>query len=123
MTITFSILFMHKLNSFTLFQTLYLQNNKLKQLPSTMGTLANLRTLNLAHNLIKELPPSISALTNLQSLDLRENPRLKRLPAEVARLQCLDTLLLDPLHIVYPSPELAQQGTESVMRFLCAGLS
>jgi Leucine-rich repeat (LRR) protein len=38
---------------FSHFQTLNLQDNKLKALPSSIGSLKNLQTLNLAGNLLK----------------------------------------------------------------------
>jgi len=100
-------------------KVLYLQQNKLKTLPSNISGLTNLITLNLSDNCLKELPVSISGLTSLKTLDLRNNPKLKKIPKEVASLRCLETLLLDSHTVTYPSPALIEQGTEAVMRFLC----
>jgi len=99
--------------------TLYLENNKLKQLPASIGSLAQLRTLNLANNCIKELPAAITNLANLRTLDLRNNPKLKKLPVDICRLRCLDCLLVDPSTLTYPPPDVTDQGTEAIMRFLC----
>ena len=66
---------------------------------------------------------SISSLRSLKTLDLRSNPKLKKIPKEVAALQCLETLLLDESTITYPAAPVVAQGTEAVMRFLCQGLS
>ena len=38
---------------YTYFQTLNLQNNKLKVLPGSLGSLKNLRSLNLSGNCLK----------------------------------------------------------------------
>ena len=105
----------------SLFQTLYIQDNKLKQLPNSIGSLKNLQTLNISGNSLKEIPLSISGLVSLKTLDLRNNPKLKRIPKDVAQLRGLDTLLLDEKHINYPDQEIVSQGTEAIMRFLCSG--
>ena len=104
-----------------MFQTLNLENNKLKQLPISLGSLKQLRTLNLSGNCLKELPTSLSSLSNLTTLDLRNNPKLKKIPVEFSGLRCLVNLLLDPKHISYPSSDIVNQGTEAIMRFLCKG--
>jgi len=101
-------------------RTLYIQDNKLKQLPNSIGSLKNLQTLNISGNSLKEIPLSISGLVSLKTLDLRNNPKLKRIPKDVAQLRGLDTLLLDEKHINYPDPEIVSQGTEAIMRFLCS---
>jgi len=101
-------------------RTLYIQDNKLKQLPNSIGSLKNLQTLNISGNSLKEIPLSISGLVSLKTLDLRNNPKLKRIPKDVAQLRGLDTLLLDEKHINYPDPQIVSQGTEAIMRFLCS---
>merc|ERR1711892_359116 len=101
-------------------RALYIQDNKLKQLPNSLGSLKNLQTLNVSGNCLKEIPSSISGLVSLKTLDVRKNPKLKRIPKEVAHLRGLETLLLDEEHIEYPEPEIVSQGTEAIMRFLCS---
>jgi len=101
-------------------RALYIQDNKLKQLPNSLGSLKNLQTLNISGNCLKEIPSSISGLVSLKTLDVRKNPKLKRIPREVAHLRGLETLLLDEEHIEYPQPEIVSQGTEAIMRFLCS---
>ena len=95
----------------------------MKQLPNSIGSLKNLQTLNISGNSLKEIPLSISGLVSLKTLDLRNNPKLKRIPKDVAQLRGLDTLLLDEKHINYPDPEIVSQGTEAIMRFLCSGIT
>ena len=70
---------------------------------------------------MKELPLSMSGLVSLETLDLRDNPKLKRIPKEIAQLRGLETLLLDEKHINYPDPEIVAKGTEAILRFLCSG--
>ena len=95
----------------------------MKQLPNSIGSLKNLQTLNISGNSLKEIPLSISGLVSLKTLDLRNNPKLKRIPKDVAQLRGLDTLLLDEKHINYPDQEIVSQGTEAIMRFLCSGIA
>ena len=63
----------------------------------------------------------MSGLVSLKTLDVRDNPKLKRIPKEIAQLRGLETLLLDEKHINYPDPEIVSKGTEAIMRFLCSG--
>jgi E3 ubiquitin-protein ligase LRSAM1 len=100
-------------------RVLYLQQNKLKSLPSNLGNLTKLTTLNLSENALKEVPVSLSSLSSLKTLDLRSNPKLKKIPKEIAALRCLETLLLDETAISYPDSSIVSQGTEAIMRFLC----
>ena len=65
---------------------------------------------------------SISSLRSLKTLDLRSNPKLKKIPKELAALQCLETFLLDESVIIYPAATVVAQGTEAIMRFLCQGM-
>ena len=70
---------------------------------------------------LQEVPVALSSLSSLKTLDLRSNPKLKKIPKELAALRCLETLLLDETAITYPAPSIASQGTEAIMRFLCGG--
>jgi len=101
-------------------RALHIQDNKLKQLPNSIGSLKNLQTLNISGNCFKELPLSIRGLVSLKSLDVRNNPKLTRIPKEVAHIRSLETLLLDEKHINYPDADIVSQGTEAIMRFLCS---
>ena len=98
------------------FQALYIQDNKLKQLPNSLGSLKNLQTLNISGNCLKEIPLSISGLVSLKTLDVRKNPKLKRIPKEVAHLRGLETLLLDEEHINYPQPEKVPEGSKGFLK-------
>ena len=71
----------------------------------------------------QEVPVALSSLTSLKTLDLRSNPKLMKIPKEIAALRCLETLLLDETAITYPDSSIVCQGTEAIMRFLCQGKS
>ena len=86
--------FSFKLN-FICCQALYLQNNRIKQLPSNIGNLKNLQTLNISGNNLKDLPPSISGLTCLKTLDLSKNPKLTKLPKDIGHLHSLGRINIE----------------------------
>merc|ERR1719244_867856 len=111
------------ISQLTNLKVLYLQNNNLDKLPDDISQLTNLKVLYLQNNKLKQLPSSISGLTCLKTLDLRSNSKLKEIPKELAHLRLLETLLLDQEHITYPSPDILEQGTEAIMRFLCSECS
>ena len=62
-----------------------LQNNNLKELPSNVGDLRNLRELRIDHNNIKELPDSICDLQQLQVLHIDGND-ITALPNNIGNL-------------------------------------
>ena len=101
-------------------QALYLQNNKIKQLPHSIGDLKNLQTLNISGNNLKELPTTLPGLENLKSLDVSNN-KLVKLPKELGNLRTLETLTLDTDVVTYPSKDITKEGTEAIMRFFCSG--
>ena len=73
----------------SLLQALYLQNNKIRQFPSNLGSLKNLQTLNISGNNLKDLPSTISGLTCLKTLDITNNQKLVKLPKELGHLHSL----------------------------------
>lgn len=64
---------------------LFLNNKKLKILPSEIGVLRNLRFLDLSYNELTSLPKEIGNLISLQFLDLSHN-QLTTLPEEIGNL-------------------------------------
>lgn len=74
--------------------TLDLSNQKLKELPTTIGTLSNLRVLNLNKNQLSTLPAEIGKLRNLSTLKLNNN-QLVQLPNEITQLSKLLRLELN----------------------------
>lgn len=67
---------------------LCLGGNYLNEVPSTVGSLANLEGLILSDNALETLPSTIANLKNLKSLLLHKN-RLRMLPTEIIALKCL----------------------------------
>ncbi|XP_019166239.1 PREDICTED: putative disease resistance protein RGA3 [Ipomoea nil] len=82
--------------NFRRLRVLMLQNLELKELPSSIGFLKQLRYLNLSNNCnIKSLPECISKLVNLQTLNLINCEQLKELPRNFGQqLMSLKTLYL-----------------------------
>ncbi|KAL6228454.1 hypothetical protein ACLB2K_002404 [Fragaria x ananassa] len=89
--------------------------NELRGLPLSFGRLTNLQTLNLASNFtdLTELPDTFGDLTNLKELDLSNN-QLHDLPVTFGRLDNLTKLNLDGNPLVFPPPDIVQQGVEAV---------
>ena len=98
-----------------------MQNNKIKQLPGSIGNFQNLQTLNISGNNLKELPSTLPGLENLKSLDVSNNSKLVKLPKELGNLRTLETLTLDTDVVTYPSKDITKDGTEAIMRFFCSG--
>ncbi|XP_067145481.1 E3 ubiquitin-protein ligase LRSAM1-like isoform X2 [Centruroides vittatus] len=100
-------------------QVLNLENNKLKKLPQSIQQLKYLQILNIKGNKFTEFPFMLCKLPRLRSLDIRNN-KVTTLPKEFSMVETLQTIHLDAENFQYPSPEICKEGTESIMRFLCA---
>jgi len=74
-------------------KTLYLDSNQLTELPDSIGNLTNLKDIYLRNNQLTELPKSFRNLTNLKWLILAGN-KLTELPDSIGNLTNLKTLLL-----------------------------
>lgn len=104
------------------FQELNLSHNLLKTLPSAICNLHKLKTLDLSNNLLKILPENTGDLKCLQSLNIEGNKDLKSLPKSLCQAQKLQLIELDGSNFVYPSSEVASQGTEEIMQYICKGM-
>ncbi|CAL8105708.1 unnamed protein product [Calicophoron daubneyi] len=76
---------------------LFLYDNKLASLPSTIGHLSSLQLLLLQQNMLTTsgLPAEMSKLNKLEQLDLRHNRLENVLPPHICRLPNLQHLLLN----------------------------
>ncbi|XP_071507067.1 E3 ubiquitin-protein ligase LRSAM1-like [Diadema antillarum] len=100
-------------------QVLDVQDNKLKQLPKNIGKLQALQTLNVRGNALKELPDSVCKLRSLRTLDISNN-RITSLPRRFCDVKTLESLSLDADSMVHPSSDVCSDGTEAIMKFMCA---
>ncbi len=66
-------------------QYLILSNNKIKEIPDSIGLLTNLFELDLRNNEIKKIHNSISLLTNLIKLTL-DNNKIEKIPDSIGNL-------------------------------------
>uniref|UniRef100_A0A2K6FH32 Leucine rich repeat and sterile alpha motif containing 1 n=1 Tax=Propithecus coquereli TaxID=379532 RepID=A0A2K6FH32_PROCO len=71
-----------------------------------------------ADNKLKELPDTLGELRSLRTLDISEN-EIQRLPQMLAHVRTLETLSLDALSMVYPPQQVCGAGTAAILQFLC----
>ncbi|KAM6592662.1 hypothetical protein CsatA_000365 [Cannabis sativa] len=64
-------------------------------LSTCISTFKHLRVFDLSKLSIEVLPSSIGTMKQLRYLNLRENEKIKRLPNSICKLQSLQTLILD----------------------------
>lgn len=102
-------------------EELYLNNNQLKKLPQRLNTLEHLKILNLSNNYLRVLPDNIGTLSNLRSLHLDGNKGLKKLPQSICCCTKLSKITLDSMNLLYPPSQIALQGTEAIIKFICDG--
>lgn len=123
--------------------TLNLTGNRFKKLPEEIGALGNLRELLLANNSLERLPAQINRLqklhlldvssnnlttieqlsfmANLRILNIGGNPRLVKLPNQLATCDNLVDLVLDPNTITEPPAEVIAAGTYAIVKYLSTG--
>jgi internalin A len=87
----------------------------LRQLPTEIGQLANLRDLNLGDNELRSLPPEIGQLTTLTRICLYGN-RLRSLPAEFGHLSHLREVWLDDNDLATVPPQLGQFTSLTILK-------
>ena len=80
-----------QLCSYNFIQELFVNSNKLRSIPASIGQLRQLRHLDASFNMIESLPVELGMCTYLKTLLLFSN-RLRDLPSELGTLHLLDTL-------------------------------
>ncbi|KAB8208266.1 glucose-repressible alcohol dehydrogenase transcriptional effector [Aspergillus parasiticus] len=104
--------------SYDFLKELYLNHNKLKAVPQTIGQLRKLEHLDLSGNDLTELPEEIGMLTSLKKLYLFDN-NIRTLPYEMGYLYRLDTLGIEgnPLNDILKS-QIMKEGTRALIKYL-----
>lgn len=70
-------------------QLLWAGENRLDEVPATLGRLTNLRSLRLETNWLRTIPVELGQCTLLEDLNLFNNPSLYQPPSEVVVRGCL----------------------------------
>ncbi|CAK5265523.1 unnamed protein product [Mycena citricolor] len=89
--------------------TLYVQNNRLENLPWSFPRMRRLITLNISNNKFRTFPLGVSELTSLRDLDISFNS-ISELPEEIGRLKCLERLVIVGNQVSKLPDEFSQLG-------------
>lgn len=103
---------------FVLFQELYLQENRIRKLPSEIVHLSHLSVLNVSRNNLKCLPETIGELRQLSTLDLRYNKSMQKLPKSLGNAQRITDLEINGLSLSYPPKDVLDGGAVVIVAFL-----
>lgn len=97
---------------------LYLQNNKIQDLPDDFfEILPNLTWFDIRDNRLSNIPKSIKNHQNLSHL-LLQNNNLTTLPNELGTVMSLKVLQISGNPLIYPPKEIINAGTGKTMQFL-----
>ncbi|XP_027696300.1 leucine-rich repeat-containing protein 27 isoform X2 [Vombatus ursinus] len=97
---------------------LHLQRNELIIIPKDFfQLLPNLVWLDLRHNKIKAIPSGIGSHKNLKTLLMEKNP-IKTLPVELGNLASLKALNLRSCPLEFPPRDVIRKGLLSILAFL-----
>ncbi|XP_031812930.1 leucine-rich repeat-containing protein 27 isoform X2 [Sarcophilus harrisii] len=97
---------------------LHLQRNELSIIPKDFfQLLPNLVWLDLRHNKIKAIPSGIGSHKNLKTLLMEKNP-IKALPVELGNLMSLKALNLRSCPLEFPPPHVIHKGLPAILAFL-----
>ena len=103
---------------FTFLTCIYLNNNRLTQLPKELGLLKGLTRLDVSGNQITSIPPQLGMLTNLKEFLLFDND-IQTLPNELGTLYQLEILGLEGNPIVEPYKSVfLRDGTQGLISYL-----
>eukprot|EP00187_Rhodella_violacea_P017305 CAMPEP_0184722892 /NCGR_PEP_ID=MMETSP0314-20130426/23612_1 /TAXON_ID=38298 /ORGANISM="Rhodella maculata, Strain CCMP 736" /LENGTH=284 /DNA_ID=CAMNT_0027187581 /DNA_START=55 /DNA_END=907 /DNA_ORIENTATION=+ len=98
-------------------QELHAYGNNFKELPDSIGSLHSLRLLNVGRNQIQSLPESIGELRALESLFVYENT-LSRLPASVTKLASLTAInVLNNFDMPMPPQDVYGGGPKAIAAY------
>ncbi|EDL17848.1 mCG21945, isoform CRA_a [Mus musculus] len=99
-------------------QQLHLQRNLLREIPEDFfQLLPNLTWLDLRYNKIKVLPSGIGSHKHLKTLLLERNP-IKMLPVELGQVTTLTALNLRHCPLEFPPRLIVQKGLVAILTFL-----
>lgn len=90
-------------------------------MPENISKLENLEILDVSNNLLKSLPETLGNLTKLKRLNISGNSSIQYLPKSICKAQRLVMLELDIENLLYPPKVVAENGIESIMRYICNG--
>eukprot|EP00026_Physarum_polycephalum_P007638 Phypoly_transcript_07703.p1 GENE.Phypoly_transcript_07703~~Phypoly_transcript_07703.p1 ORF type:complete len:369 (+),score=52.75 Phypoly_transcript_07703:408-1514(+) len=92
--------------SFFRTRTLYLFNNLLTEIPSSISLLSNLREMDLSHNRISTLHENLTLLPHLETINLTDN-KLPSFPLLLTRIPSLQTLQIGSNNLTYIPSEVS----------------
>ncbi|VDM67760.1 unnamed protein product [Strongylus vulgaris] len=99
---------------YEIIRNLELSQNKIKELPSDIGSFRALKQLHLAENVLTELPDEIGSLSNLEILNVHSN-KLSLLPDSIVGCTSLKTLILSANNFIqFPIPVCHLMSLETV---------
>jgi Leucine-rich repeat (LRR) protein len=91
--------------------------NQLTSIPKELGQLKKLMLLDLDKNQLTSVPKEFGQLKNLVSLNISFN-ELTSIPKELGQLTKLEKLDLEGNPLVWPPPDVVEQGTKAVLEYL-----
>nr|XP_039263264.1 leucine-rich repeat-containing protein 27-like isoform X1 [Styela clava] len=104
-------------------QQLYLESNLLEELPDDFfESLPRLTWLDLRDNKLADLPSSIGNHRNLKNVLLERN-QITHLPLELGNVQTITGLSLRGNPLILPPPEIVEQGVQVILSFLLEELN
>ena len=115
-------LFSNNLSEFPTFSnsaslSVHLGDNKICEIPASVGRLTGLEYLEIAHNEISKIAPEIGDLTNLTSIYL-DNNKVSDLPPQMGYMRNLSVLSLDGNPLAEPLPEMVRRGVHDLLAYL-----
>ncbi|KAK6465812.1 Endonuclease/exonuclease/phosphatase [Scheffersomyces coipomensis] len=107
-----------KLFHYDFLESLYLNNNKLTEIPPIVKKLKNLRILDLSYNKINQVPPELGLCYNLRFLYLFDN-NIETLPNEFGNLIELQFLGIEgnPIDPIFANL-IAEKGSKEFIKYL-----